>query len=86
MGQTTVVCYLLYYVIAFAVSKECKVQYASEGILQGRLIIVDKTVKYSEETVFLDDIFTTLLLSEEVAYQFNCNLLSLIVVTLSPIA
>ena len=64
-------------VTTLTVCEEGKVEYAPESIFESGLIVVDHAMKYSKQSILLDDLISALLLGEQVTYEFDRNLLSL---------
>jgi hypothetical protein len=67
MGNSTIMSDLLHNVVTFAICQEGQIQYASESILQCRFVVVYQTMKDCKQTIFLYNVFATLILCQQVA-------------------
>jgi hypothetical protein len=68
MSDSTIMSDLFHNIVTFAICQEGQIQYASEGILQCRFVVVDQTMKDCKQTIFLYNVFATLILCKQVAY------------------
>jgi hypothetical protein len=67
MSNSTIMSDLLHYVVTFAIRQEGQIQYTGESILQCRFVVVYQTMKDCKQTIFLYNVFTTLILCQQVA-------------------